>query len=304
MSKLHLTGDAVVGGLTYDELDRMTRRGELRRVRRGAYEGVTDEPTDAVQQHRTLIEATLRQTPVPAIISHVSAAVLHGLPCFPDDLKRVHLTRDRPGGGSVRRYVHLHSAPVPASDLCVINDWTVTSLARTVVDLARTLTMQRAVAMGDAALALGLDPAEMNAVAARRLGWPGMAAARRAMDFFDARSESVGESVSRVVMSDAGVPKPSTQFIVNNELGEFVGRSDFGWPESRTLGEFDGLVKYGRLLKPGQTAGDVIMAEKAREDALRDVGWEIVRWLWADLRHPERLAARLERAFARGRRAA
>ena len=304
MSKLHLTGDAAVGGLTFDELDRMTRRGELRRVRRGAYTDRSDQPPDPIERHRLLIDATLQQTPVPAIVSHVSAAVLHGLPCFPDDLSRVHLTRDRPGGGRVRRYVHLHSAPLPPTDLCVIDGWSVTSLARTVVDLARRLSMKRAVAMGDAALAQGLDATELAAVVARCLGWPGMTAARRAIEFLDGRSESVGESVSRVVLHDAGVPAPQPQYLVNDEYGGFVGRTDFGWSAMRTLGEFDGLVKYGRLLKPGQTAGDVLMEEKRREDALRDLGWEIVRWIWKDLRHPERLVERLERAFARGLRAA
>lgn len=304
MTKLHLTGDAVLGGLTFDELDQMTRKGELRRVRRGAYAGVPDEPPDAAAQHRTLIEATLRQTPVPAVVSHISAAVLHGLPCFPDQLSRVHLTRDRPGGGTVRRYVHLHAASLPRIDVCEIEGWSVTSLARTVVDLCRTLSMQRAVAIGDAALALGLPDTELAAVAAQCFGWPGMAAARRAIEFLDLRSESVGESVSRVVLHEAGVAPPQPQFVVSDQHGAFVGRSDFGWSEFRTLGEFDGLWKYGRLLKPGQTPGDAMVEEKRREDALRDLGWEVVRWIWADLRHPDRLVERLERAFARGRRAA
>jgi len=57
-----------------------------------------------------------------------------------------------------------------------------------------------------------------------------------------------------------------------------VGRSDFGWEEQRTLGEFDGRVKYGRLLRPGETAADTVYREKRREDALRDQGWQLVRW--------------------------
>ena len=63
-------------------------------------------------------------------------------------------------------------------------------------------------------------------------------------------------------------------------------------------------MKYGRLLKPGQTIADVVFEEKRREDALRDLGWQVVRWLWEDLRDPQSLLERLERAFARGRRAA
>ena len=58
---------------------------------------------------------------------------------------------------------------------------------------------------------------------------------------------------------------------------------DFCWEEKKTIGEFDGKIKYGRLLKPGQRIEDVIFDEKLREDALRDLGWQIVRWLWRDL---------------------
>lgn len=63
------------------------------------------------------------------------------------------------------------------------------------------------------------------------------------------------------------------------------------------------MVIYAELLLPGQTAGDVVYAEKLREDALRDLGWQVVRWGWADLRDPAELRRRLERAFQRGRRA-
>jgi hypothetical protein len=44
---------------------------------------------------------------------------------------------------------------------------------------------------------------------------------------------------------------------------------------------------------------DVIFAEKVREDALRDLGWQIVRWLWADLYRPGVVRDRVLRAFAR-----
>ena len=56
------------------------------------------------------------------------------------------------------------------------------------------------------------------------------------------------------------------------------------------LGEFDGRVKYGRLLRPGQEPGDAVFEEKRREDAIRDEGWGVVRWVWSDLQVPHRLA--------------
>jgi hypothetical protein len=47
-------------------------------------------------------------------------------------------------------------------------------------------------------------------------------------------------------------------------------RCDFGWPEYRTIGEFDGAEKYGRLLRPGEKPGDKIHREKIREEGIRE----------------------------------
>jgi hypothetical protein len=120
------------------------------------------------------------------------------------------------------------------------------------------------------------------------------------MNVLDARSESAGESYSRILLGRLGIPAPIPQYEVWHR-GVLIGRADFGWDEFRTLGEFDGKEKYG---KPGQTTADAVFAEKRREDALRDLGWQIVRWIWADLYHPEELCQRLQRAFERGLRAA
>jgi hypothetical protein len=163
--------------------------------------------------------------------------------------------------------------------------------------------MERSVPIGDAALRLGLNLEDLAEVAGRCIGWRGMLQARRAMNFLDPRSESPGESCSRVVFHPIGMPAPVPQYEVWDRR-VLVGRTDFCWEEFRTLGEFDGMEKYGRLLKPGQTAADAVFEEKRREDALRDLGWQIVRWIWQDLYHPEDLRRRLERAFERGLRAA
>jgi very-short-patch-repair endonuclease len=83
--------------------------------------------------------------------------------------------------------------------------------------------------------------------------------------------------------------------------GRLVARVDFLWPGQRTVGEFDGKIKYGRLLKPGQSLDEVLYDEKLREDALRDLGWQVVRWRWQDLHRHGVLRDRVLRAFARAR---
>jgi len=57
--------------------------------------------------------------------------------------------------------------------------------------------------------------------------------------------------------------------------------------------EFDGALKYGG------TGADALIAEKVREDRLRDLGYEVVRVTWADLAQPLELIARIRRAIDR-----
>ena len=66
---------------------------------------------------------------------------------------------------------------------------------------------------------------------------------------------------------------PDPQQDIFDEDGQFVARVDFCWKKQRTIGEFDGKIKYRRVLKPGQSIEDVLFEEKRREDVLRDLGW-------------------------------
>lgn len=299
MERVRLTRDLRAEGFESAELARLRRSGTIRSVRRGAYVMDPAPTTETAATHREQIEAAVGLLTTPAVVSHMSAAVLHGLPLWNAELARVHLIRDRANGGHVDDLVHLHVMPLGLGDVTEIDGIAVTSLARTVCDLARTLSTFKAVPIGDDALARGLYPAELTDVLARCRGWRGVVRARRTVDFLDARSESPGESCSRVVLHEQGLPKPDLQVKVYDDRGYFIARSDFGWIERRTLGEFDGQGKYGALRRPDQTADDVVLDEKAREDRLRDHGWQIARWDWPVLRTPIELRKRVERAFAR-----
>ena len=94
-----------------------------------------------------------------------------------------------------------------------------------------------------------------------------------------------------------GVPAPQLQMPIATRLGSV--RADMGWPGLGALGEFDGLIKYGELVRPGQGPSDAVVAEKRREDAIRDEGWRVVRWTWSDLERFDEVARRIERSFRR-----
>jgi hypothetical protein len=89
--------------------------------------------------------------------------------------------------------------------------------------------------------------------------WLGTRQARRAVALVDPRSESAGESVSRVRLHEDGLPMPDPQPDIFDEDGQFVARVDFCWRKQRIIGEFDGKIKYGRVLKPGQPIEDVLV---------------------------------------------
>jgi hypothetical protein len=294
-----LARDLVGAGLTHGDLRSRLTDGRLQRVRRGAY-APSVEP-DPYGAHRLLLASTLAQGHPGSVVSFGSAAVRHGLPAPAVALQRAHLTRDRPAGGQRRRWVQIHTHRLPDDDVVELDGHATTSLARTVVDLACTLPLRDAVAVGDAALRRGLTPAELAAVLGRIGPRHGIASARRALGLLDGRSESYGESVSRVVLVEGGREPEDLQLDVVDRLGALVGRVDFAWPSVGVIGEFDGRVKYGRALAPDHDPTQALWHEKLREDLLRDLGWQVVRWVWADLDDPRAWFARLDRAVARGR---
>jgi hypothetical protein len=296
-----LTSDLIDAGYSHTELARLTRAGTLLRLRRGAYADPADvEQNDEADRHRLLIAATVPGLAQDAVLSHLSAAVLHQLPRF-GSLVQVQVTRGSTTSGKRRGYVHIHAAPLAAGEITYLDGRLVTTLARTVVDLARSLPYAEAVAIGDAALRAGLRPEDLLACLERAVGRPGITQARRVVAFLDPRSETPGESLSRVTLHDLGLDPSHLQYEVY--AGErLVGRADFCWEEQRTLGEFDGRVKYGPALANGRSERDVLWAEKWREDAMRDLGWQFVRWGQLDLQRPRILGDRLLRAFARGTR--
>ncbi len=297
--RLRLRRDALDEGWSDDELARLVRAGDLARLRRGAYiDGVLSPP--AADRHRLLVRATLAGLRRPAVVSHQSAAVLLGLPLWDVALDRVHVTRSPPAWTDRSGVLCCHVARLRDDEVIEVDDVPVTDPVRTALDLARSLRHEAAVVTLDAALHRGL--LVHDALRTRLFdiaGTPGSRSAARAVAAADARSESVGESRSRVILARWTLAPTALQFEVRSPSGAVVGRTDFAWEEHRLVGEFDGRIKYGRLLRPGQEAGDAVFAEKRREDAIRDEGWGVIRWVWADLSRPDRFAARVRQAQER-----
>jgi hypothetical protein len=297
--RLILRRDAIGEGWTDDELARLVRAGAWTRLARGSYvDGPL--PDDAFARHRLLVEATLARLGAAAVVSHQSAAVLHGLPLWGARLDCVHVTRRPPGWNDSRGKLRVHVARLRDDEVTAVDGIPVTGRLRTALDLARSLPFEAAVVVLDSALhRRQISREQLLERLFDIVGTRGSRAAARAVRFADARSESVGESRSRILLHRLDLAPSTLQFEVRTSGGLFVGRTDFAWEEQRVLGEFDGRIKYGRLLRPGQDPGDAVFEEKRREDALRAEDWSVVRWTWADVEQPGRLSRWLQRALGR-----
>ncbi|HEX2072471.1 MAG TPA: hypothetical protein VHF92_01695 [Geodermatophilus sp.] len=300
-AELVLRRNAVAEGWSDDELARHTRSGRWLRLRRGAFlSGVA--PTGEVARHRLLISATLAGLRRPAVVSHQSAAVLLGLPLWGAGLGQVHVTRTPPASSEASRFLRSHVARLRDDEVVLVDGVAVTDPVRTLLDLARSLPTEPAVVILDAALHRGLvHKADLEHRMEGLAGTRGSRSAARAVAFSDARSESIGESRSRVLLHRLGLAPSALQLPVRSAEGTLLGRADFGWEDQRVVGEFDGRVKYGRLLRPGQDPGDAVFEEKRREDAFRDTGWGVVRWTWVELTPGDVVGDRVRRALTRGR---
>lgn len=277
-------------GFSHREANRLLELGTLTKIRYGVYGEPAD--LDVLERHRRLIDATWLIIRSGAVLSHFSAAAVHGLPIPATDLNRVWITR--PGtSGKTTRWLHLARAELSEAEVCEIDGRLVTSLARTVVDVARRLDLLDGLPLVDAALRAGADRqvlADLLEVEGRRRG---NQALRTAVALADPLAESVGESRSRALMWTLGLPMPVLQHPLSDDDG-FIGRVDFYWPAHRLVGEFDGKVKYGRTLEPDQDPGETVWKEKLREDRIRrtkKLGVE--RWVWANLFQPRLFDRRL-----------
>lgn len=295
-----LRSDLFARGVTADEVDRARRAGRLAMLRRGAYLAAGDERLgDRAARYALTVRAAARQLARDdGVLSHQSAAALHGLPLWSVPTGRTHLIRPGVAGGRRSASLHLHRARLEPDEVVLLGGVRVTSPARTVVDLARSLPFEQAVVITDAALHTHLvDPDALREALIRADGRRGLPAARRVVAFADGAADGPGESCSRVRFDRAGLPRPVLQHPIRDPDGRFVAQVDFWWPEFGVVGEFDGEIKYGRLMKPGQNPCEVVYAEKRREDAVRAQGPTVVRWDWRDLETFDEVIIRLTRLF-------
>lgn len=283
-------------GIGVAQLRSLVRSGDLVRMRRGVYatrNAIAWAGDDPRRRHALHVLATITSVGHDSVASHDSAARIHGLdlltPVSPDI---VTLTRP-PSRRSARPRadgIIFHAAALPAEHVTKCLGMSVTTAARTVVDLARAVPFMDAVVLADSALRSGLTTKrELLLVADWCERWPGVSDARAVIGFADKRAESPLESCARVVFYRFGLSPPELQLTIRG--AGFVFRGDFYWARYRTIAEADGMAKY----ENPERARDQIR----RDRLLRDAGYKVVHFTWRELfETPDAVIARIRAAFA------
>ena len=276
-----LFDDLVALGVTSRRLQVEVARGRLLRPRRGIYVDAQHwRSMNADARYRFRVRATGLTRTSPLVVSHQSAAALHGFPIIGSWPSTVHALKTGASGGSPRPGVTLHTGGPPA-DVVEIDGLTATTVERTLVDVASGSRLVVAVTMLDHALRLGLTTrAALFAMLDQVNPRYGAARARFAIQFATPLSNRPGESLSRVRMHELGFEAPELQvaFVVSGGKRAIV---DFYWRGCRLIGEFDGRGKYQRdEFTHGRDPGEIVWQEKLREDELRKIVDGFTRWTW------------------------
>ena len=288
-----------IGAAERARLYRSVKFGGLVRIRPGVFLPLDlwhAAPPD--ERYLLHIRAAALVSGEPLVFAGASAAALWGLPvvgAWPQN--PVVIARRAAGGRSAGNLVRRCEGLPP--EIWSVDGLAATSLARTVVDVARFGALETAIAVADralaakpnhatGALAIRVDKGELVAELGSLGEAHGNVRARVRIEFADGDSGSVGESASRVMVDRLGFPRPVLQQVFRDELGRMF--ADFWWPDYNLVGEFDGKSKYLRdEFTGGRSPAQVVLDEKAREDRLRRLGPSVVRWDWADATSPARL---------------
>ncbi|MBI4899561.1 MAG: DUF559 domain-containing protein [Actinobacteria bacterium] len=280
--------------------------GALVAVRQGVFVRADAWPEDAAGQ--AILRARAEQAANPeGVMSHQSAALVLGLPA-PGFLRwhELPVAITLPAGHSsrTRSTVH-HVGPLPGHHVVLDGEgYRTTTAARTAVDLAARLDLPEALVLLDGAARMicaayvstprRRDYTAGAYITAARDLLSEAARTVRASGLHEAVAatlpcrESPAESLSAGHMIRAGIPTPSFQAMVRTAKGTYF--PDFLWKKAGLIGECDGAVKY--------TGPAAVVAEKEREQDLRDNGWRFVRWLPKEVMlEPALVMARIVRAL-------
>lgn len=218
-----------------------------------------------------------------AVIAGSAAAALHGAQWIRDDTPVELIWRNgRPPRGVVVRNERLSTAEVTR-----VAGLPVTTIARTVFDLGRHLPRGLAAARVDALIrAYPASALDLDAMCRRYRGARGLRRLQTLLPDLDAGAASPKETWLRLLIVDAGLPRPRTQIPLHDSRG-LVAVFDMGWEEFKVAAEYDG--------DQHRTDRARYVWDQRRSRLVAALGWEVVRVIKED--HPTDVITRVAEAL-------
>ncbi|GEL24360.1 hypothetical protein PSU4_33140 [Pseudonocardia sulfidoxydans NBRC 16205] len=172
-------------------------------------------------------------------------------------------------------------------EVTVVGGCRVTTPLRTAWDIARREARADAVvAIDSLARNAGLPLEALADMAFRLRNVRGAALVRTAVSLADPRAESPMETRVRLVLTDAGLPAPVSQYELVVD-GRVVARFDLAYPDARLAIEYDGADH-----------DDVL--DRQRDVRTGALGWQTIRLVSADIfQTPEETAASVRAVLRR-----
>lgn len=229
-----------------------------------------------------------------AVLSHRDAAALHGLRP-PGDHARWEVTTTLRSRSTDRIRV-FRTAALDAHDTATVEGIPVTSVARTLVDLAGTIPrrqLAKALSEAERQHVFDLRAIERAMAATARRNGRGHAALSAALE----ELRTIGARITRSELEDRflalldahDLPRPRTNYGVEGM------EVDVCWPHQRLVVELDGWGAHATRR--------AFQEDRERGNALELAGWRLLRFTWTDVtRTPDATVERVQRALARARR--
>jgi hypothetical protein len=182
--------------------------------------------------------------PRDQFFSHVTAAIVHGLPLpvglltqSTVDVGTSVRARRRSGRGVKGHFV---SADVL---IVVVNGMRVASVVDTWRQLSTVLSLDQMIIVGDSLVRRQRPPAtmaELETAVAQQAGHPGALRMREAFALVRPRTDSPRETLLRLIIVRAGLPEPEVNARLVDRHGRFMAFGDLVYREYKILIEYDG----------------------------------------------------------------
>lgn len=279
---LFSTAQARRSGVTHARVMQRLRRGQWVRVSRGVLRDINHEMTD----DDSLLLAFLQAGP-QAVVGFRSAAAVLGMDVLVKP-RQPELLLPRSSDATSKGLVRTELTP---RDVTVVGLLRVTTAERTIIDCAARLPAREGVVIVDSAYRCGLvKPADLEQAWRGRPRLRGHRSAGEVLDLADPLSGSTPETEFRILLLDAGLRPPVSQYEVVVD-GHFLGRADFAWPEFRLIVEIDGYEFH--------SGPSVFQHDRTRGNDLLDAEWDVLHFTPDDIRsRPADVVARVRRRLA------